>query len=251
MSDPNGQRIVSLVPSLTELLYDLGLEEQVVGRTRFCIHPKDKIEGATIIGGTKNPDIEKIRELQPTLLITNKEENRKQDADALSQFSKVLVTEIATLSDAVQEIVRIGEATGTEVEAWKMAEKISLQLNNIPSYRPLRAAYMIWKEPWMSVGRDTFIHDTMKHYALENVFADKFRYPSTSPERLKALHPDVILLSSEPYPFKEKHISELKQLIPDPVIKQVDGEWFSWYGSRMLRSLPALTDWRAQLSKEL
>ncbi|MFN1834863.1 helical backbone metal receptor [Balneola sp. MJW-20] len=251
MSDQNNQRIVSLVPSLTELLYDLGLSDQVVGRTRFCIHPKGPIEKIEIIGGTKNPNIDKIRELNPDLIIANKEENRKEDVCALRNFTKVLVTQIESPEDALREIKRIGRATGKLQEVEIMTDKIQSMLPSESDYESVSAAYLIWRDPWMSVGNDTYIHHIMELFGLKNIFGTQSRYPVTQDEELLSLQPELILLSSEPYPFKEKHIAELKQILPGSVIKLVDGEWFSWYGSRMLKALPELRQWREELNEQI
>ncbi|TVQ67203.1 MAG: hypothetical protein EA360_02795 [Balneolaceae bacterium] len=226
--------ILSLVPSLTELLYDLGLGSRVSGRTRFCIHPAEKVTSAEIIGGTKNPSLEKIRSLNPGLIIANREENRKEDVEVLQQEFDLLLTDIKTIEDAFQAIDGIGNRCGAERDAANLIREIRIELEDTPKLPERSAAYLIWKKPWMSVGRDTYIHSVMEHWSLRNVFAEKTRYPETSLSELAVLKPDLILLSSEPYPFKQQHLEEVASICRSSEIRLVNGEWFSWYGSRML-----------------
>lgn len=246
MSD---RRIVSLVPSLTELIVDLGLEQQLIGRTRFCIHPVEVLTEVPVIGGTKNPDIQKIKSLKPDLVITNKEENRKEDVEALAEFSEVIVTEIDTVEDALLWIDKLEKKLQCEASATKLIQDIQKQLPNIPDKESIPTAYFIWKDPWMTIGNDTYIHDVMNKFGLLNVFGDETRYPQTTLSELKTRHPELILLSSEPYPFKEKHINEIRTVLPDTKIQLIDGEWFSWYGSRMLPSFKSLRSWKKKLNE--
>ena len=242
-------RIVSLVPSLTELLFDLGLKNKIVGRTRFCIHPKDKIESVEIIGGTKNPNIPKIIELKPDLIIANKEENRLEDVHELKKFSDVLVTEIKTIDDAIHAIQKISEKTGSIQRGEEIINDIKKLLSQIPPTKPLRTAYFIWKKPWMTIGNDTYIHDVMKRYGLENIFGDESRYPEITLQEIKNRKADIVLLSSEPYPFSNKHIQEITKELSNTNVMLVNGEWFSWYGSRMIPAFKQLNDWRSILSE--
>ncbi len=247
MPDFPYQRIISLVPSLTELLFDLGLEEQIIGRTRFCVHPKPQIEDVKIIGGTKNPKLETIIELKPDFILANKEENRKEDIDILRKYADVRVTEIDIIQDAILEITALGKILGAAEKAQQLTQKITELLDNRPKVQPKSVAYFIWKDPWMAAGNDTYIHDMLRHYQLENIFAEQPRYPQTSLKEVAEKQPDLILLSSEPYPFKEKHIPEVQNACPAATIKLVDGEWFSWYGSRMITALSELNKWRNSL----
>lgn len=241
------KRIISLVPSLTELLIDFGLKDQIIGRTKFCIHPEQRVQFITSVGGTKNPHIQKILSLNPDLIITNKEENRKQDVQELAKHTEVIVTEIDTIDKAIEWILKLGSKVGKIKESEGMVLKIKKLSANIPTLKPIQTAYFIWKDPWMTVGNDTYIHDVMSHYELVNIFGDQTRYPTNSLEELSSLSPELILLSSEPYPFKEKHISELQKVCPDSNIELVNGEWFSWYGSRMIPAFRALNSWREHL----
>lgn len=231
------QRIVSLVPSQTELLHYLGLQNEVVGITKFCIHPTEWFRNKTRVGGTKNINIEIIRQLQPDLIIANKEENVKEQVEMLANEFPVWVSDVNNLDNALHMIEDVGALTGRPHQAIDLSGKIKSKFNSLP--RPatnIRAAYFIWREPYMTVGHDTFIHDIMMRCGLTNIYADKTRYPATDIDELKALQPKVILLSSEPYPFKQKHIDELHHHLPGTQIMLVDGEMFSWYGSRLLQT---------------
>lgn len=236
--------IISLVPSLTELLFDLGLGHSVAGRTRFCIHPEDEVQKIPIVGGTKNPRIDKIMASGPGLILANKEENRKEDIERLQPHFEVLLTEIDSVESALFAIFDIGRRCGAEEKAEQLIRLIQHELKQIPDEPPLSTAYFIWKDPWMSIGRDTYIHSVMSRWNLVNVYSGYNRYPKTSLEELSALRPELILLSSEPYPFKEKHIREVKRVCPQASVVPVDGEWFSWYGSRMLPSFKHLNTFR-------
>ncbi len=235
------RRIVSLVPSQTELLADLGLDDEVVGVTRFCVHPEDWKARKRIVGGTKNVNIERVRALAPDLVLANLEENTRADVETLDAFAPVFVTDVRDVPGAAAMIRTVGRLTGQRERADTLAHEIEADFDALAAHPPLRAAYLIWRKPYMSVGRDTFIHDVMTRAGFENVFAAHTRYPEVTPEALAAARPDVVLLSSEPYPFAEKHREELSALVPEARIVLVDGELFSWYGSR-LRRTPAYLD---------
>lgn len=233
-------RIISLVPSQTELLYDLGLEEQVVGITKFCIHPEHWFRNKARIGGTKDVKFDRVKALAPDLILANKEENVKEQVEALAEIAPTHTTDINTLEDAYQMIHEIGELTHTTIQAKEIVTKIKAGFHTLTEQllqqSPKTCLYLIWKDPYMSVGSDTFIHDMMTRCKLNNVLANEKRYPTITPDKIKALSPQIILLSSEPYPFKEKHIAELQELLPDTIILLADGEMFSWYGSRLQHS---------------
>ncbi|MDH5034420.1 ABC transporter substrate-binding protein [Chryseobacterium cucumeris] len=227
-------KIVSLVPSITEALFDLGLtENEVVGRTKFCIHPQDKVKNVPIIGGTKNINIEKIKALQPDLILANKEENVKDQVEALMDDHKVMVTNIDTIEDNYYLLKNLGKLFGKEDRAQLFNLKIYDVLNQAKLESPVKAAYLIWKNPYMTIGSDTFIHRILSEIGFENIFKDKTRYPQITTEDL--VEADVIMLSSEPFPFKEKHIEELQIFYPDKKIMIVDGEAFSWYGTHIAK----------------
>lgn len=242
------KRIISLVPSLTELLIDLGLEEQLVGRTRFCVHPDEKVKNIPIVGGTKNPRLDKIYDTDPDLIIANKEENRPQDIKQLMDDFEIEVTDITTIEDALITIHELGQKLNVSSRARDLISEIQQRLDNRPDKRELRTAYLIWKDPWMSVGNDTYIHDVLKHWNLSNVFADKTRYPKFNLDELKSYNPDLVLLSSEPYPFKEKHLAQVEEACPAARVLLVEGEWFSWYGSHMKHAFGRLNGWRRTIA---
>lgn len=229
------KRIVSLVPSQTELLYDLGLYEEVAGITKFCIHPNNWFRTKTRVGGTKNIHAGTIHRIRPDLVIANKEENLRDEVEALAAVYPVWTSDINTLEDALHMIRSVGVLTGREVQANAMAESIRTALQQQPVIAH-DAAYLIWKEPYMTVGSDTFIHDMLSRAGFRNVFHAQTRYPQITVDDLRAAAPRYILLSSEPYPFKEKHVAELEQAIPGARVLLVDGEIFSWYGSRLLHA---------------
>ncbi|MFC5269414.1 ABC transporter substrate-binding protein [Adhaeribacter terreus] len=231
------RRIISLVPSQTELLFDLGLENEVVGVTKFCIHPADKVKTKPKIGGTKNFNFEVIDALQPDLIIGNKEENYQEGIEKLAEKYPVWMSDIFTLEDALDMIRKIGELTGTSKNATEIAAKTEAGFTTLPKLQPqISSAYFIWKNPYMAVGSNTFINDMLQRCGLQNVFANAERYPEIRIEILQKTQPEIILLSSEPYPFKEKHIQEFQAICPQAKIKIVDGEMFSWYGSRLLKA---------------
>jgi ABC-type Fe3+-hydroxamate transport system substrate-binding protein len=232
-------RIVSLVPSQTELLHDLGLEEEVIGITKFCVHPTRWYKNKARIGGTKNVKIPSIHYLKPDLIIANKEENVKEQVEELAKNYDVFVTDVNNLTDALNMINDMGILVGKSKEAFQMANKIEAKfkkLQNLTSVkRKIKAAYLIWKDPFMAVGSLTFINDMMQYCGLENIFSFRDRYPKTATEEMR-IDCELILLSSEPYPFKEKHLKEMALEIPGVRIILVDGEMFSWYGSRLLKT---------------
>lgn len=229
------RRIISLVPSQTELLFDLRLGEQLAGITKFCIHPAAVYKRVTKVGGTKNLKLDKIRDIRPDLIIGNKEENDQSQVEELMKEFPVWMSDIKDLSDAVEMIEQLGELTATGEHARGIVSQIEERFQSLPSYgRGLNAAYFIWKDPYMLAGRDTFIDDILQRAGLKNVSISN-RYPEISTEELRELDPDIIFLSSEPYPFKDVHVKELQRICPAATVMLVDGEMFSWYGSRLLQ----------------
>lgn len=230
------QRIISLVPSQTELLFDLGLDTEIIGITKFCIHPREKFKGSTKIGGTKMLDLRKIRELKPDLIIGNKEENDRAQIEELMKEFPVWMSDIQVLSEAIDMIRQIGELTGRLEKAIVIADDVNEQFLKLKKiHKPYRTAYFIWKDPYMLAGKQTFIDDILSRGGFENAISED-RYPEISVDQLKKLNPECIFLSSEPYPFKDEHVKEIKSICPDARVSIVDGEMFSWYGSRLLLS---------------
>ena len=244
------KRIISLVPSQTELLFDLGLEHEVVGITRFCVHPQQWFKSKTRVGGTKKLNFELIAKLNPDLIIANKEENTEVEIYALENRYPVWISDIKTLDDAIKMINEIGMLTGHLEQANTISSGISTAFNEFIqtlNSGTKKVAYFIWNNPMMVAGSDTFINEMLNICNLKNVFNNaqnfneqkqSYRYPEITETELITAQPELILLSSEPFPFKEKHIQQFKAICPDAEIKIVDGELFSWYGSR-LRSAPA------------
>lgn len=235
------ERIVSVVPSQTELLYDLGLDKEVVGITKFCVHPDEWFRNKERVGGTKKLHLDKIRELKPDLIIANKEENTQEEIEELAKEFPVWISDINNLPSAMNMIQALGQVTGMEGKANKLVEELVQGFNDLnKANTPKRVAYFIWRDPWMSIGNDTFIHSMIQTIGWQNVLANETRYPEITLEELKKYEPELVLLSSEPFPFKEQHIEEVKAVLPDAEVKLVDGEMFSWYGSRLKKAIPYL-----------
>lgn len=237
------KRIVSVVPSQTELLHYLGLEEEVVGITKFCVHPESWFRSKTRVGGTKKLNIDVIRELKPDLIIANKEENEREQIEALAKEFPVWISDMHNIPQALQMIQVVGQLTGREGKANELVDEIVVGFTNLQkATTPKRVAYFIWYNPWMSVGGDTFISNMIQTIGWQNVLKHESRYPEIDLEKLKELNPELVLLSSEPFPFKEKHIEEIKVVLPDADVKLVDGEMFSWYGSRMKEAVGYMSE---------
>lgn len=228
------QRIISTVPSITELLFYLGLEDRIVGRTSFCIHPNPEIKEVPKIGGTKRLRIDAVKALQPDLVIANKEENVKEQIEGIQAFVPTYISDIKTIEDALKMIADVGKLCGVTSASEELLDRIQSTMPKRVSLK--KALYLIWRDPFMSIGGDTFISDMMPYAGYENIIKEQKRYPSLSAKQIKDLAPEVILLSSEPYPFKEKHIQELQSLCPQATIKLVDGELYSWYGNKILKA---------------
>ncbi|MCS3529589.1 ABC transporter substrate-binding protein [Chryseobacterium sp. JUb7] len=227
-------KVVSLVPSITEALFDLGLtENEVVGRTKFCIHPEEKVKNVAVIGGTKNINIDKIKALQPDLILANKEENIKEQVESLMQDFKVIVTNVENIEDNYYLLKNLGLLFNKEERAQLFNLKIYDILNQSKVDSKIKVAYLIWKNPYMTIGSDTFIHKILSEIGFENIFKDQTRYPEITIEDLADA--EIIMLSSEPFPFKEKHIEELEEFYPGKKIMIVDGEAFSWYGTHIAK----------------
>lgn len=234
-------RIISLVPSQTELLYYLGMEDEVIGITKFCIHPSSWFRNKTRIGGTKKININKVHALSPDLVIANKEENVREQIEELAMNYDVWITDVNDLTGALLMINDIGKLTGKETKASALVSEINAgfkKLREISSSREKNGtAYFIWKDPYMVAARDTFIDDMMHYCGMNNVFSDRSRYPQITLEDIRNKNTTLILLSSEPFPFKEKHKKEIREQLTGIKIELVDGEMFSWYGSRLLKSI--------------
>ena len=228
------RRIVSLVPSQTELLVDVGVEDRLVGVTKFCIHPAGMKERVGQIGGTKAVKIDKVLALKPDLVIGNKEENLQSDIETLEQDVPVWMSDIHDLETALDMIREVGKLVEKDEKSLEVIDSIRQNFNRLEqvdkSNKLISVLYLIWRKPYMAAGKGTFIDDCLTRCGW-TICISETRYPEIDPT---ILDPDLILLSSEPYPFKQQHIKELKAVFPKAKIQLVDGEYFSWYGTRML-----------------
>lgn len=238
------KRIISVVPSQTELLFELGLSVEIIGVTKFCVHPAPQLKMKTKVGGTKKLNIELIRSLKPDLIIGNKEENTKEDIELLSREFPVWISDVHHLEDAMKTITQIAELVDRQPEAAYLNHLINAGFTDLQTLAlqlgiDKKVAYVIWKDPYMVAGNDTFIHDILTKIGLRNVIRES-RYPKIELEKLIILKPDLIFLSSEPFPFKEQHIEELQLALPAAKIMLVNGEIFSWHGSRLVKAVQYL-----------
>ncbi len=246
------KKIVCLVPSITELLYNIGLDNEVVGITKFCIRPMEWFKKKERIGGTKKANLHKITLLQPDLVIANKEENTKDDVAYLANLFPLLLTDVKNYEDAIQMISDIGVLTEKATEAIIIKNNIITDFKNIITNKNSfkTCAYLIWNNPYLSIGGDTFIGSMLAHAGFINVFKKEKRYPEISIEKLQQLKPELVFLSSEPFPFKQKHVDELQKFLPGSKIILVDGEMFSWYGSRMLYAAAYFKNLQSNITAE-
>ncbi len=241
MFTPPARRIISLVPSQTELLFDLGLQAEIMGITKFCLHPAQACRLTTKIGGTKTLDFAAIQALNPDLIIGNKEENSKADIEYLAQHFPVWMSDIITIEDALSMMSQVGALVDRATTAQRLVEKITTGFAQLPlPTSPIPVAYFIWRAPYMVAAADTYIDHLLSRFGYVNVFGDRKRYPELSLAELAAAQPQQILLSSEPYPFKTKHLLEFQEACPNAEVKLVDGTLYSWHGSRLLKSLEEL-----------
>lgn len=237
-------RIISIVPSQTELLFDIGLEEKVVGITKFCIHPSSWFKSKVRVGGTKTLNFEIIKQLNPDLIIANKEENTKAEIEALQKLYPVWTSNICTLPECYEMIEEIGKITDLEYKANQMIAAIQKEFYRLKKTKKSnkKVLYLIWKEPYMTIGKSTFINEIMNEGGFVNAIESTENYPLITIEEIKKIQPELIFLSTEPYPFKKTHSEEFKSICPNAQIILVDGEVFSWYGSRIIKSPQFLID---------
>ncbi|MFN4763325.1 ABC transporter substrate-binding protein [Gillisia sp. Q332] len=248
------QKIVSLVPSQTELLSYLGLEDKIAGVTKFCVYPARIRKEKKVVGGTKTVQFDTIRNLNPDIILCNKEENTQEMVRELKKIAPVHISEINNFEDSLELIAMYGELFQCAEKAEELIEDLKNEKEKFQAQIPekgLKVAYLIWKNPWMAAGGNTFINSMLKLNGLKNVFeTNPERYPQTTLRKLKLLKPDLIFLSSEPYPFKRAHIKEIQEVCDVPIIL-VNGEFFSWYGSRSLPAFHYFEDFQKQVSKSL
>lgn len=234
------KKIISIAPGITETLYALELDKEMIGRTRYCIYPADKVKRAEIVGGTKDIDLEKIKMLQPDLILAEKEENTKEIVEQLEEFFPVFVAEVQSVKGAYRMIDDMGKLTGKENTAKNLLASIQSEFENLPQVKNKRAAYVIWRNPNMVVGRDTYINSLLSQLGYMNPFANlSSRYPVVTEEELKEAELDTIFLATEPFHFKEKRIKEFQQFLPEVNPLIVNGEMF-WYGAKMKEAVSYL-----------
>ncbi|QDO92465.1 ABC transporter substrate-binding protein [Formosa sediminum] len=239
------KRIVSLVPSQTELLCDLGLEDAIVGITKFCVHPNHLLATKIKVGGTKQVHYEKIKALQPDIILCNKEENAQDMIQTLEGIAPVHISDIYTIEDSLELIRMYGvifNISGTAQNLIEAIKKSKTEFEDFIRIKPLKTvAYFIWKSPWMVAANNTFINYMLALNRLDNVFANQSRYPEIDVNTIK-ISPDLVFLSSEPYPFNQNHINTVQTYLPNSKIVLVDGEMFSWYGSRLIKAFVYFKD---------
>jgi ABC-type Fe3+-hydroxamate transport system substrate-binding protein len=239
-------RIVCLVPSITELLCDLGLSEQLVGRTGFCIHPWETVKSIPKVGGTKDLKFDRIRELEPTHVVVNVDENRKEDAETLAEFvPNVVVTHPLAPRDNLALYRQMGETFGVEAEAEKLCGEFEAAYERAIANRgpEQKVLYLIWCDPWMTIAPETYISQTLSLFGWETIPRQtEERYPQVD---ISACDVDRVLLSSEPFHFKANHVREVEGLVPGATVSLIDGEMTSWYGSRAIRGLDYLAKFTA------
>lgn len=248
-------RIVSLCPSLTELVFALGRGDELVGITEYCVHPRERVGAVEKVGGTKTPRVDRIVELAPDLVLFNEEENRREDETALRAAGVHCLTTFPRDCQGAADMVRtIGAALERPTEAERIATDIEARAARVrreaEAGPPVRFAYLIWRKPWMSVNRDTFVHGLLAQAGGDNVFGEQAeRYPEITTSDLARLAPDVVLLGTEPFPFQDKHVAELAELtgLGHERFQIADGEYLSWHGSRT----PAGIDYAAQLLRKV
>lgn len=229
-------RLISLCPCITETLYSLQLQEEIVGRTRYCIYPKSEIKNTTIVGGTKDIDLAEVDKLEPDLIIVEKEENTEEIVEALEKHYPVYVAEVQSINSAYRMIHDIGYVTNRDMEASRLLTKVQTEFDSLPHANGKRVAYVIWKEPYMVVGKDTYIQSVLDKLGYINPFTSlKGRYPSVTAEDFQNAELDYVLLATEPYSFEEKHREEFIKMMPNTKVKNVDGEMF-WYGAKMIEA---------------
>jgi ABC-type Fe3+-hydroxamate transport system substrate-binding protein len=247
------RRIVSLVPSTTELLCALGRADALVGVTVYCVEPRAVVRTKTRVGGEKDPDLAAIRALAPDLVIANVEENRREDVDALRAAGiDVFVTYPRSVVESFAMIRELGAATGAVTAARTLLDELeplhAAVRARLAGRRATPCFYPIWREPWMTIGHDTYIHDVLATCGGANVFADRTRYPSIALDEVAARAPEVVLLPDEPFRFRRAHLRDFDAYPTMPAVRDqrivlVDGKRFSWHGPRLaeaLRTVPAL-----------
>jgi ABC-type Fe3+-hydroxamate transport system substrate-binding protein len=241
-------RIVSLVPSWTETLFSFGFDAEIVGVTRWCVHPKELVERVEKVGGTKDPDVARILALKPDLVVCDHEEQRREDVEALRAGGlEVFLSDVRSVPDSLRDVRALGRATGKEEAAAALVARIEASLAELPRARHAAVpVYVpIWRRPWMTITKDTYAHAVLSAAGATNVFADADgRYPERGPEEALEAGARAVLLPTEPYPFHKKEEDVLVELeeagFPRERVHLVDGEALTWYGAREVDGLLAV-----------
>lgn len=235
------QRVISLVPSTTETIFAIGAGSRLVGRTRFCIHPREELQGIASVGGTKNPKLDRVRQLEPDLILANREENREQDVLRLREIAPVYVAFPRRLQEAMDEIRHLGHLLHHRDEADQLVRSLERSRAQLSQSRRFRYLYLIWRQPYMAAGRGCFIDALLEEAGGENALDEtRGRYPELAPEEIDSIPLDVLLLSSEPFPFHESHAAELRSRSRGRLVLLVEGAYLSWHGARLRQGLPYL-----------
>lgn len=245
-------RIISLVPSQTELLVDLGLQSNMVGVTKFCVHPENLRQEITVVGGTKQVSFKKIKVLNPDIILCNKEENTPQMVQELQNIARVEVSDVNAFNDALNLIKFYGDLFNVKHSAQSIIDKIEAERYTfrklLINVSRMKVAYFIWQQPYMVAANHTFINAMLEETGFENVFKCRNRYPEIDLDDQDLHKAEIILLSSEPFPFKTEHVKQFKALFPKKQVIIVDGEMFSWYGSRLQRAFDYFISLREKLN---
>jgi ABC-type Fe3+-hydroxamate transport system substrate-binding protein len=248
-------RLVSLVPSWTETLYSFGLDQAVVGVTRWCVHPKELVARVPKVGGTKDPDVDAIVALRPDLVVCEHEENRREDVEAMrARGLDVWLSDVRSLDDSLRWTLSLGEAVGRADAALALTQRIAASRRDVAEAAPRERVPVfvpIWRRPWMTLTRDTYAHHVLALAGAENVFADGAagdgsRYPEAAPEQALAAGATAALLPTEPYPFHDKLDAATEELVAAGFarerIRVVDGEALTWYGAREVEGLRVVAE---------
>jgi len=242
------RRVVSLCPALTETLFALGFGDAVVGRTSYCIRPAEHVRNVATVGGTKDVEIDRVRTLNPDLIIAAKEENPRRTVEALAETFPVYVIDVTDFESALQAITSLGHLTGRTEQARTLIDNVRNAFADLRPRATRRVAYLIWQKPYMAAGGNTYIHALLEKCGCENVCAQLTdRYPEVTIEMLRRFAPQWVLLPSEPFPFDDAHVAELAPQVAPARVRRIDGQMFSWYGSRMLAAAEYLKRFAAEL----
>lgn len=247
------KRIVSLCPSLTETLCALGLGHRMAGRTRYCIHPQQEVRDMRIVGGTKDIDMDVLRDIEPDLVFAVKEENRKEDIGNISAIAPVYVFDVRSFGDSLMMMLSLGRMMSMRGRAIDMVNEIELLYSRLPALSySMKYLFMVWRDPWMSIGQDTYTDSVLACAGFQNCMSEREeRYPVLTEKEITESGAELVILPSEPFPFEGIHRQEIRRILPRAMVVFADGEMMSWYGARMLHAAPYLNKWILDLCSVL